>query len=121
MKSRSLSGALSSVLIGLVTILWVDSPLCAFSQGLRVSNISLDSLGQVHVRHESQTNFYYILYQGTNVTDISTPAAMVLGASGSSELIAQTTSGQSAIFFRVRQLALDQPLDTDQDGINDVL
>src|SRR5205814_10440454 len=120
MQLRHLSQPVSWALNCLIACVWLGSLTSAYSQPFRVNSVSLDAFGQVHVRHESQTNSYYLLYQGTNVTDISTPVAAALGTTGTNELIAQITSGTRAVFFRIGQVPVASPLDTDHDGIDDV-
>ncbi|MCI0536136.1 MAG: PA14 domain-containing protein, partial [Verrucomicrobiales bacterium] len=100
-------------------------PLGAFAillaQELRVENVTLDSTGQIHVRHTADPASYYILYRGAEVTRIVLAADLALGVAGVGELSDRATvSSEASAFYRIRKVPIDQPLDTDGDGIDDV-
>jgi hypothetical protein len=89
------------------------------AQNFRVSGIKLEPQNGIRIGFPVDTNAYYILYRGTTVTNISQPVSLVLGTGPMGDLADQHSSMMSA-FYRVRQVSQATPLDTDQDGIDDV-
>jgi len=91
------------------------------AQTFRIVDVNVSPLSRVEVRHESDTNFYYILYRGREITNIAVAATMAFGVSGEGVLIDPTpASTNTSAFYRVRRVPIDQPLDVDQDRLNDV-
>jgi hypothetical protein len=85
----------------------------------RVIGIVTDPQGHVRLEHESETNSYYILYSGTTITNIVVPSDLQLGAAVSGSLNAQGLPTSGA-FFQVRRVSIQEPLDIDGDGMDDV-
>jgi hypothetical protein len=91
----------------------------AAAQTFSITNFSVGPSGARTAQFSADTNSYYILYGGTVITNISQPISLVLGVAGALSL--QDTSPQlAAQFYRVAQIPLTQPLDSDGDGIDDV-
>ena len=85
----------------------------------RVTGIVTDALGHVQLEYQSETNSYYILYSGAAVTNIVVPSQLELGAAESGSLNAQDLPTSMA-FFQVRRVSIQEPLDIDGDGLDDV-
>jgi hypothetical protein len=89
------------------------------AQSFSTTNFNLAPSGTRNISFEANTNSYYILYSGAVLTSVTQPIAMALGTIGSLQL--QDTAPQVGIqFYRVAQVPLAQPLDTDGDGMDDV-
>lgn len=89
------------------------------AKDLRIDGVAVDGAGQIRLRYSADTNFYYILYRGTSVTQVTTAARMALGTGGTAEFTDQSITSTAA-FYRLRRVPLNQPLDTDGDGVDDV-
>jgi hypothetical protein len=83
----------------------------------RITDIQLALPAQVMIQHESETNSYYVLYQGESVRQVNRLLAVVLGTP-QLHTFSTAAQGQTS-FYRVQRVPLDQPLDSDGDGIND--
>jgi hypothetical protein len=84
-----------------------------------ITNFSIAASGTRTAQLSGDANSYYILYGGTVVTNINQPIALALGSAGALNL--QDTSPQLAgQFYRVAEIPLTDPLDSDGDGIDDV-
>lgn len=73
--------------------------------------------GRCAILCDADPQAYYVLYRSPSVTGSGSPEAATLGSAleGSSP-----GPGPAAVFFRVRRIALTEPLDLDGDGIHDV-
>jgi hypothetical protein len=97
---------------------WMGA-LSTRAQTFSITNFTLGPTGVRTLQFPTDTNSYYILYAGAVVTNINQPIAINLGASGTLQF--QDPSPQlAAQFYRVRQVPLNLPLDTDGDGMDDV-
>ena len=86
-----------------------------------ISDYSMDGTGGAHVSFLSKTNFYYILYLRNATNGPATPIAMRLGTSGFDELVDPAPPPASnADSYILENQPIDQPLDSDADGIDDV-
>lgn len=101
--------ALAPVLIGGV----------ALAQPFRVTEIRREAVGAVEVGLQGRVNAYYVLQRGIALPDISLPVAAKLGATDTLTLRDGSALAATA-FYRVLELPLNQPRDTDGDGIDDV-
>jgi hypothetical protein len=120
MKTIHSSGPIHSrhpMAVVAVTVLASMSALLA--QSFRVTELAFDATGQVTIKHESDTNSYYILYRGDTVTTIHQPTNMALGLPGTN-VFSESARGAASGFFRPWRVPLTQPHDTDGDGIDDV-
>jgi len=84
-----------------------------------VTGIVADPLGRVQLEHQSETNSYYILYSGATITNIVVPSDLELGAAELGNLNARDLPTSMA-FFQVRRVSIQEPLDIDGDGLDDV-
>ncbi|MGA3284475.1 MAG: hypothetical protein ABSD57_08460 [Verrucomicrobiota bacterium] len=84
--------------------------------------LSKDLAGNYDLYFPSDTNYYYVLYQGETLTKITEPCAMVLGQNGGGHFVVTLpppgTAGSA--FFRIGKVPIDQSLDSDGDGMPDV-
>lgn len=96
---------------------WIPPP------GFRITGISFGPDGNPLIEHIADTNSYFILLAGTQLTNITFAAdmALPLGTNGLGQLRDFISAHTNATrFFRVRKVPLSQPLDSDHDGIDDV-
>jgi hypothetical protein len=97
---------------------WIGT-LSAWAQTFSITNFTFGPTGVRTLQFPTDTNSYYILYAGAVVTNINQPIAINLGTSGMLQL--QDPSPQLDVqFYRVRQIPVNLPLDTDGDGMDDV-
>ena len=85
----------------------------------RITDLTHGNQGQPEVRFTAATDYYYILYRGDHPSDVTTAATLGLGLNGG-RLSDPTRLLEISQFYRLRQVPLDQPLDLDADGIDDV-
>ncbi|HTL57152.1 MAG TPA: hypothetical protein VL361_15830 [Candidatus Limnocylindrales bacterium] len=102
----------------LAALLLVNGCLSAFPQNFSITGVAVDKSGTLTIRHQASPDFYYILYRSATVDQIGSAVAMALGGEGEGQLTDQ--SAGPTRFFRVRQVPVTAPLDTDGDGIDDV-
>ncbi len=96
-----------------------EMPLCP----LRILHEVIGGDGKLRVSFApTRGTAYYVLYRGESVTRIDTPVALKLsGNSSSQELIDPSPIGTHGMaFYRIREVPIDQPLDSDGDGIDDI-
>jgi hypothetical protein len=90
------------------------------AQDFRITGTRIGADGRIVLRHPADTNSYYILYRG-GLTNIALATDVKLGTNGLGELVGVNVNNNGAsTFFRVRQVPLSAPLDTDGDGMDDV-
>lgn len=89
------------------------------AQSLRVTEIQRDAANAVVVRHLSRDTAYYLLLRGAEVSRINQPVDARLGSGGPAALVDRDATAAAA-FYRVLELAQNQPRDTDGDGMDDV-
>ncbi|MCI0541732.1 MAG: DUF6531 domain-containing protein [Verrucomicrobiales bacterium] len=91
---------------------------CA-AQDFRVTEIAIDPQGRFTVEHEADARFYFILFRGTEVSDIrrAIDLALPVGAFGALTDLSPPGSGA---FYQVMRVPLTAPFDSDSDGIDDV-
>ncbi|MEW6157218.1 MAG: hypothetical protein AB1813_07270 [Verrucomicrobiota bacterium] len=94
------------------------NPAAEQTAELRI-RLQLDDQGRVAIHHTSATDFYYVLYRGEEVTKINLAVDLRFGGSEMGELRDSAPAG-SARFYRVQRVPVAQPMDTDNDGIDDV-
>src|SRR5882762_2178183 len=92
-----------------------SSPAQTFS----ITNFTLNSTGTRLVQFAGDANYYYILYSGAAVTNLSHPTALCFGSNSPIQL-QDLSPAVSAQFYRVLQVPLTQALDSDGDGMSDV-
>lgn len=87
----------------------------------KISDIRLETDGRATVTVAAAASSYYVLYRGEVVTDIRLVSQLGLGAAGSVQLTdSQAPAPAAARFYRVEQVPLSAPKDSDGDGIDDV-
>jgi hypothetical protein len=93
----------------------------ALGQDFSIMTISLDADSRPQLEFESETNSYYVLYRGYSVTNL-TPIVLKLGADANGALVDPVPFQSQSLtrFFRLREIALAAPVDTDGDGIDDL-
>lgn len=91
----------------------------ASAQGFSVTEVTADTKGRLAVRHPAEPGFYYVLQRGLEVTRIVSAVDLALGVTAESQLEDAHTPAPMA-FYRVLQVPLTAPLDSDGDGLDDV-
>jgi hypothetical protein len=109
---------LGPLLVVALWSIWNGSTLAQPAQP-RISNVALEAGGQVHLTHEADTNAYYVLFSGRTVLGITEPVDVHLGQAAAGQLTDPIASGAQR-FYRVARVPLDEPLDLDRDGLDDV-
>jgi hypothetical protein len=106
------------ILLCCLALCFRATPLLA--QELRVTGVSVGPDGRFHLQHLADTESYYILYRGDSLTNIVLPLDSAIGQASQGQLGDLTaTASRGSAFYRVRKIPLNQPLDTDGDGIDD--
>lgn len=120
--TRTLRQLASKALVFLLGLLGPFDALDGSAQDFQINGVALGHDGHLGVRFRASADFYYLLLHGTDVGQITAPAAIALGLAGNSELTSPfvVPLAPAAAFYRVRQIPLDAPLDSDSDGIDDV-
>lgn len=85
----------------------------------KIKGISPDGYGACSVLVDGHPDAYYILYRGTNLTDLSQPMAVSRGGSFDVSLRDGTVNLPS-VFYRVARYPVAAPGDLDGDGYDDV-
>jgi hypothetical protein len=86
-----------------------------------INDVSLGGDGKFHLQCTARATNYYILYRGETVTNLDLPTVLVLGQDGMAQLTDPALAVTNrAAFFRVRAVPLNQALDCDGDGLDDV-
>ena len=90
------------------------------AQDFRITGAHLRPDGRIVLQYPANTDSYYVLHQGP-LTDLTQAADVELGVNGTGALVGSPAAGTGAeVFFRVLQVPVTQPLDSDGDGWNDV-
>jgi hypothetical protein len=105
-------------IVGILVGAWVSLAVESTSS-LRISAIKLEPSRELRLLFPAETNQYYILYRGGSVINIRQAAGLVLPVDQLGQLRV-TDLNPSSGYFRLRQVPVDQPLDMDQDGMDDV-
>jgi Rhodopirellula transposase DDE domain len=108
----------------LAAVVLFETLRSSIAQELRVTQVAIDAQGRFTVRHGADTNAYYVLRRGAAVTNIVRPVDVALGEARDSQTaegrLSDITPLAGQAFYRVQRVRLDQPLDLDGDGIDDV-
>lgn len=95
--------------------------VAAWSQTFRITQVDISTQGRFETTFDAVASAYYVLYRGRSVERIDQAVDMGLGIEPSGRLADPVpVFGEFAAFYRVFQIAVDQPLDTDGDGLDDV-
>jgi hypothetical protein len=107
-----IAGTWPSILLAILTA-------TASAEPFEITRVEQTDAGPFVIRHTSDPDYYYILYRGTEVNDIGAAVDMALGISIEGQL--QDVDPEPATaFYRILQVPIVAPLDTDGDGIDDV-
>ncbi len=98
---------------------WLIPATTCLAQDFFITAVGKDAQGRPVIRHQADPAHYYILFRGTNVAQVVSAVDMALGVLVEGELSDDATPPPVA-FYRVRQVPVVSPLDTDGDGIDDV-
>jgi hypothetical protein len=91
------------------------------AQELRITDFTIAPGGRPTLHFGSDSNSYYILYRGNTITNIAHPVDVRMGQADQGQLVDPSFAATNAsAFYRIRQVPLNQPLDSDSDGIDDV-
>src|SRR5687767_1146491 len=96
--------------------------LLAFSslaQQVQISRIELGADDRPRIHYSAASNYYYLLLRGDTITTVERPVAATLFSVTDATLIDPTNTAQSA-FYRLREVPVAEPLDSDGDGLDDV-
>ncbi|MCI0538280.1 MAG: hypothetical protein L0Z50_23995, partial [Verrucomicrobiales bacterium] len=93
--------------------------LDVLGQSPKITDAKIGADGRFVLQQSADPNFYYILRKGDQVTAILTAKDIQLGQLGSVQLKDPDLAADAA-FYRVQQVPVAVPLDTDGDGIDDV-
>ncbi|MBN9690095.1 MAG: Ig-like domain-containing protein [Verrucomicrobia bacterium] len=85
---------------------------------LRITRIVPEGGDSFLLTHTAQASSYYLLLRGERLEVVDTVRALALGTTGEGTL--RDSSGNGSGFFRVMEVSQDTPLDSDNDGIDDV-
>ena len=105
---------LAVLLLG--TVISLFRPLAA---EFRISGIRLEGTA-VRVTHPGEAGSYYVLYRGDALGTITTPVDLRLGADGDREVEDRDAVAATARFYRVRQVPVATPQDSDGDDMDDL-
>lgn len=93
--------------------------LAAAAQDFSITGATTDAEGRFTVRHTADPAFYYLLRRGEEVTHIVSAVDAALGVPVDGQL-ADLRATAPAGFYRVLQVPVATPFDTDGDGLDDV-
>jgi hypothetical protein len=87
----------------------------------RITGLTVGADNRPRIAYEASSNHYYLLLRGTSLTTIAQPVAANLFAT-TNAVLSDTHTAQAAVsvFYRVREVPIGEPLDTDGDGLDDV-
>ncbi|MCI0541264.1 MAG: hypothetical protein L0Z50_39190, partial [Verrucomicrobiales bacterium] len=88
-------------------------------QSSKITDAGIGADGRFILQQAADPNSYYILRKGEQVTAILTAKDIQLGQIGSLQL-KDPDLAVNAAFYRVQQVPISAPLDTDGDGIDDL-
>lgn len=92
---------------------------CQAAESLHISDIHATPGRPVEIIYRSSPDFYYILLKGSTVHNVNTSACISLPSDNPSKLIDPVPPHTTA-FYRIMEIPLNDSLDTDGDGIDDV-
>jgi len=119
--SSSFLRRLATLIVYGCAFVWADLDRSA-AQTFRITDFFIDPQGRSQVRYESDPNFYYALHRSGAIHQIGSAVELALGFNGEGILSDPNRIGpDSTVFYRVRRINVVQPLDSDGDGLNDVV
>jgi hypothetical protein len=105
---------------GLSLLILLATAIHSFAEVFRME-LSQNLAGNYDLCFPSDTNYYYILYQGETITKITAPCAVLPGQNGWDHFVVPLPplGAVGSAFFRIGKVPINQPLDSDKDGIPD--
>lgn len=124
-KKRKLASPLARI------FLWLTSFLLAWSllgtargycqeNNFQVESITLDSNGDLAIEFPANEGSYYLLKRGSTVDLQDEGVDGQIGADGTGVLRDVNVGGVTRAFYVVQKISVDDPLDMDEDGMDDV-
>ncbi len=89
------------------------------AQQLQINRIELGAENRPRIHYSASSNFYYLLLRGDSITSVDRPVAAALFSVTNAILIDPANNLRSA-FYRLREVPVADPLDSDGDGLDDV-
>lgn len=106
-------------ILGCAVLVWAQIGL-AQGQEAQITSYSVNSHGQVELEVNSTPDHYYILQVRNQPDgDFEFSTSMTMGSSGTT-IITEPLAAYPIEHYRVLEYPIDQPADTDGDGIDDV-
>lgn len=106
------------LVLGCVMALLVSGP-GGWAQGLEILSLSRGEGGRVEIRFEGAADSYYVLRRTEQVQLPLAPVNLARGVEGP-HILTDPQPPVNAAFYRVEQIPLASPLDSDNDGLDDV-
>lgn len=103
----------------LMSLVFLLSSIILPAQELVLTDIRLDEEHRPGIRFTPDPGHYYLLYRGDVPTQVVQPVDGVLGDRADAVRDAASATLE-ARFYRVQQVSIQEPLDLDDDGIDDV-
>src|SRR5262245_37229790 len=92
-----------------------------YPAGVRFNSLTIGSNNIPRIEHDASSNYYYLLLRGTVITDINQPVNARLFTSTNGVLTdSNAFVSVGSVFYRVREVPVEEPLDSDGDGLSDV-
>ncbi|MGK0185521.1 MAG: dienelactone hydrolase [Verrucomicrobiales bacterium] len=85
----------------------------------QIQEVSVTASG-VQLSYPSEEGFYYILYKGSSVDELSTAIALAAHSPTESLLTDRNDQQGTHAFYRIHKLPIENSLDLDGDGIKDI-
>ena len=101
-------------LLYVVTLLSFAGP----ASGLEIDSLETDG-SSLSIGFASSASSYYVLIQGEDVTAIETPVALALGEASGDGLFVESFDSDAG-FYRIKEVPVNDPDDSDDDGIDDL-
>jgi len=92
----------------------------AHAQDFAITGWTLDPAQGINFHYPSRPDAYFILYQGSSLTEVELPSAVEPGIMGPATFTSYIPPGSGASFFRLRAVPVMTPLDLDGDGMDDI-
>src|SRR5688500_10872977 len=105
--------------IFVMLVVTATNALLAFD--LYVTSIQIGLDNRPRIDHTARSNHYYLLLRGDSITTIVQPVSAALFANVNAVMSDQALINLSqSAFYRVREVPVSEPLDSDGDGLDDV-
>ena len=101
-------------------ILGISGLSLAQSDAFRVQSITLDENGDLAIEFPSADGSYYLLKRGATVDLTDQGVDGQIGADGTGILRDVVVGGNTQVFYVIQKISADDPLDMDEDGMDDL-